>query len=64
MMHSHLPSPRPLVLPSIGFAQNIAVGPEMLRHPGFEDSSDKLYAVATPFPERIDGLSVPQRERW
>jgi hypothetical protein len=33
MMHSHLPSPRPLALPSIGFAQNIWVGPEMLgRH--------------------------------
>jgi len=37
MMHPHLPGPRPLAVPGIGFPQNIAVGPEVLEPTAFRD---------------------------
>ena len=30
MMHPHLPDPRPLAVPGIGFSQSIPMGPEIL----------------------------------
>jgi hypothetical protein len=30
MMHPHLPGPRPLAVPGIGFSQNISVGREVV----------------------------------
>ena len=35
MMHPHLPSPRQLAVPGIGFPQNLSVGPEVLDLTGF-----------------------------
>ena len=37
MMHPHLPGPRPLAVPGIGFPQNISVGPEVLDPAAFRD---------------------------
>jgi hypothetical protein len=58
-----LPSPPPLALPSIGFAQNIAVGRETLRRASFEHSSDNLYEASTRLADRIVWLPVTQRDR-
>ena len=33
-MHPHLPGPRPLAVPGIGFPQNISVGPEVVEPGG------------------------------
>jgi hypothetical protein len=63
MMHSHLPSPRPLALPSIGFAQNIWVGPEMLGRTAFEHSSDNLCEVSTRRADRIVWLPATRWDR-
>jgi hypothetical protein len=63
MMHSHLLSPRPLALPSIGFAQNIAVGREMLGRPAFEHPSDHLCDASTRLADRIVWPPVTQRDR-
>ena len=63
MMHSHLPSLRPLAVPSIGFAQNIAVGPEMLGRPAFEHPSDNLCDASMRLADRIVWLPVTQRDR-
>jgi hypothetical protein len=30
MMHPHLPGPRPVAVPGIGFPQNISIGPKRL----------------------------------
>jgi hypothetical protein len=37
MMHPHLPGPRPLAVPGIGFPQNITVAPEVLDPAAFGD---------------------------
>jgi hypothetical protein len=40
MMHAHLPGPRPVAVPGIGFPQNIAIGPKVLDPAGFGDLWD------------------------
>ena len=37
MMHPHLPDPRPLAVPGIGFSQSIPMGPEILDPAAFRD---------------------------
>ena len=41
MMHAHLPGPRPIAVPGIGFPQNISVDPEALHWGVFADLSDE-----------------------
>jgi hypothetical protein len=37
MMHPHLPSPLPVAVPDIGFAQSISIGPKEPDSCGFAD---------------------------
>jgi hypothetical protein len=55
MMHPHLPGPRPLAVPGIGFPQNISVGPEVLDPVAFGD----LPPLTRP-TERIVWIPSPQ----
>jgi hypothetical protein len=38
MMHPHLPGPRLVAVPGIGFPQNISIGPEVLDPAAFGDN--------------------------
>ena len=55
MMHPHLPGPRPLAVPGIGFPQNISVGPKVLDPVAFGD----LPPLTRP-TERIVWIPSPQ----
>jgi hypothetical protein len=56
MMHPHLPGPRPLAVPGIGFPQNISVGPEVLDRAAFRDlpplarQAERIVWVPSPRP--------------
>jgi hypothetical protein len=55
MMHPHLPGPRPLAVPGIGFPQNISVGPEVLDPAAFRDLPplkpiERIVWTASPQP--------------
>jgi hypothetical protein len=56
MMHPHLPGPRPLAVPGIGFPQNISVGPEVVDAATFGDYSastrpiDRIVWLPSPWP--------------
>jgi hypothetical protein len=57
MMHPHLPGPRLLAVPGIGFPQNISLGPEVLDPEAFRD----LPPLTRPI-ERI--FWVPSPRTW
>src|SRR5262245_34493339 len=56
MMHPHLPGPRPLAVPGIGFPQNISVGPEArdaaaFGHlPPLTQPAERIVWVPSPWP--------------
>jgi hypothetical protein len=60
MMHPHLPSPRPLAVPGIGFPQNIAIGPEELDPAAFGNLSDDHCGASTRPINRIVWLPSPR----
>ena len=67
MMHPHLPSPRQLAVPGIGFPQNLSVGPEVLDLTGFRDWSDDQFVVPSQPIDRIAWLPSPRpwfAPRW
>jgi hypothetical protein len=53
-MHPHLPGPRPLAVPGIGFPQNISVGREVVDPTVFGDLTplkrpiERIFWVASP----------------
>jgi hypothetical protein len=51
MMHPHLPSPRQLAVPGIGFPQNFSIGPELLDLTAFRDWVDDQFDAQ---PQPID----------
>ena len=55
MMHPHLPGPRPLAVPGIGFSQSISMGPEVLEPAAFGDLPPLTRVI-----ERIFWVSSPQ----
>ena len=57
MMHPHLPGPRPLAVPGIGFPQNISVGREVVDPEAFGDLLPLAWAI-----ERI--FWVPSLQSW
>ena len=57
MMHPHLPGPRPLAVPGIGFPQNISVGPEVLDPAAFRDLSEPPWCLK-PIIDRIVWTAV------
>jgi hypothetical protein len=57
MMHPHLPGPRPLPVPGIGFPQNISVGPELVDPaalgedlPPLTRAIERIFWVPSPQP--------------
>ena len=56
MMHPHLPGPRPLAVPGIGFSQTISMGPEVLEPTAFRDlrlltrAIERIFWVPSPQP--------------
>jgi hypothetical protein len=56
MMHPHLPGPRPLAVPGIGFSQSISMGPEVLEPGAFGDLPpltrviERIFWVPSPQP--------------
>ena len=59
MMHPHLPGPRPLAVPGIGFPQNISVGPEVVDPAALGDLPPLTRAI-----ERIFWVTSPQPWFW
>jgi hypothetical protein len=55
MMHPHLPSPLPVAVPDIGFAQSISIGPKEPDSSGFTG----LPGATRPL-DRIVWLPSPQ----
>jgi hypothetical protein len=67
MMHPHLPSPRQLAVPGIGFPQSISVGPEVLDLAAFRDRSDDQFGTTTHPTDRIAWCLSPRpwfAARW
>jgi hypothetical protein len=62
MMHPHLPSPFPVAVPDIGFAQSISISPKAPDLSGFADVSVDHCGVATRPPDRI--LWLPSVRPW
>ena len=60
MMHLHLPSPLPVAVPDIGFAQSISISPKAPASSGFADVSGD--GVATRPPDRI--VWLPSLRPW
>jgi hypothetical protein len=61
MMHPHLPSPRQLAVPGIGFPQTISIGPEALDLTAFRDRSDDQFGA----PTQPDGIAwLPSPRPW
>jgi hypothetical protein len=61
MMHPHLPGPRPVAVPGIGFPQNISIGPDVLDPAAFGDLSDRHRDASTRLIDRIHWLPSPRR---
>jgi hypothetical protein len=53
MMHSHLPGPRPLAVPGIGFPQNISIASDVLDPAGFGDLLDNHRGASKPLIDRV-----------
>jgi hypothetical protein len=47
MTHPHLPGPRPVAVPGIGFPQNISIASDVLDPATFGDLSDKHRGAST-----------------
>jgi hypothetical protein len=62
MMHPHLPGPRPVAVPGIGFPQNISIGPGVRDPAAFGDLSDKHRDASTRAIDRI--VWLPSSRRW
>jgi hypothetical protein len=62
MMHPHLPGPRPVAVPGIGFPQNISIGPEVLDPAAFVDLSVKHRSASRRLIDRI--LWLPSPRPW
>jgi hypothetical protein len=62
MMHPHLPGPRPVAVPGIGFPQSISIGPDMLDRAAFGGLSDRHRGASTRLIERI--LWLPSLRPW
>ena len=60
MMHCHLPSPLPVAVPDIGFAQSIFIGPKEPDSAGFADlPGDRCSGAKQPL-DRIVWLPSPR----
>ena len=62
MMHPHLPGPRPLAVPGIGFPQNISIASDVLDPAAFENSSDNHRGASTRPIDRI--IRLPSLRQW
>jgi hypothetical protein len=62
MTYPHLPGPRPLAVPGIGFPQNISIGADVLDPAAFGDLSDKHPNASTRLIDRI--LWLPSPRPW
>jgi hypothetical protein len=62
MLHPHLPSPRPVAVPDIGFAQSISVGSKVRDSSGFADLSGDSCSVAMRPLDRI--VWLPSSRSW
>jgi hypothetical protein len=62
MMHPHLPSPLPVAVPDIGFAQSISISPKAPDLSGFADVSGDHYGVATRPPDLM--VWLPSLRPW
>jgi hypothetical protein len=60
MMHPHLPGPRPVAVPGIGFPQNISIAPDVFDPAAFGDLSDKHRGASTRLIDRIFWLPSPR----
>ena len=60
MMHPHLPSPLPVAVPDIGFAQSISVSPKAPDSSGFANLPGDYCDVATRPLDRIVWLPTPR----
>jgi hypothetical protein len=60
MMHPHLPSPLPVPVPDIGFAQSISIGPKEPNSSGFVDLPGDQCSGATRPLDRIVWLPSPR----
>jgi hypothetical protein len=60
MTHPHLPGPRPLAVPGIGFPQNVSIGPEVLDPAAFGDLSDDHCGASTRPIDRLVWLLSPR----
>ena len=58
MMHPHLPGPRPLAVPGIGFPQNISIGSDVLAPAAFGDLLDNHRGASTRPIDRIIWLPL------
>jgi hypothetical protein len=62
MMHPHLPSPRQLAVPGIGFPQNFSIGPNVPDLAAFRDWSDDQFGAP---PQPIDRFALlPSPGPW
>jgi hypothetical protein len=59
MMHPHLPGPRPLAVPGIGFPQNISIASDVLDRAAFGDLLDIHRGASKPPIDRIVWLPCP-----
>jgi hypothetical protein len=62
MMHPHLPGPRLVAVPGIGFPQNISIAPDRLDPVAFGGWSDKHRDASTRLIARI--LWLPSPRPW
>ena len=58
MMHPHLPGPRPLVVPGIGFPQNISIASDVLDLAAFGDLLDNHRGPSKRSIDRIVWLPL------
>jgi hypothetical protein len=60
MMHPHLPSPLPVAVPDIGFAQSISVSSKASDSSGFANLPSDRCGVTTRPLDRIVWLPTPR----
>jgi hypothetical protein len=62
MMHPHLPGPRPVAVPGIGFPQNISIGSDVLEPVALGGWSARHRDASTRLIDRI--LWLPSPRPW
>ena len=62
IMHPHLPGPRPLAVPGIGFPQNISIASDVLDPAAFGDLLDNHRGASTRPIDRI--VWLPLLRQW